>query len=185
MSLNIIHKHSLLLISIAITVLTVSSRPITTTPSPTTVVLTSSGGEKFEVQVQVALQSETIRQMIVDGGFSNEIVLSFPNITGETMSKVLEYCNKHVYYDGAGNNITAVDEMRAFDAQFIDVHYEKLFELFLAAHDLKIKMLYDIVGERIGDMMKGKTPEEIRNIGENSCVDDHPQQKELNAWAFQ
>ncbi|KAI3795584.1 hypothetical protein L1987_38240 [Smallanthus sonchifolius] len=111
---------------------------------------------------------------------ADEIVLSFPNITRVTMSKVLEYCNIH----GAG----ADDETRAFDEQFVDVDQKTLFDLVLAAHDLKIKMLYDIVGERTGDMMKGKTPEEIRiifNIGENSCVDDHPLQKELNPWAFE
>ncbi|KAD4982132.1 hypothetical protein E3N88_18803 [Mikania micrantha] len=187
--------HPLLLISIAITVITVSSRPITTdpvdrvvtTPSTNTLLLTSSDGQKFEVKLQVALQSEKIRQMIVDGRFSGEIVLSFPNITGEIMSKVLEYCNKHAYYDGVGNNATAVDEMRAFDAQFVDVHYETLFKLVLAANDLKIKKLLDVVSEKIGRMMLWKTPEEIRvmfNINEGSCVDNHSPQKELNAWAF-
>ncbi|MFS8025181.1 hypothetical protein Hanom_Chr16g01471891 [Helianthus anomalus] len=69
-------------------------------------------------------------QMIIDGGLSDEIVLSFPNITGETMAKVLEYCNKHLYHESARNNITTVDEMRSFDAQFFDVHYETLFNLF-------------------------------------------------------
>ncbi|KAI3795582.1 hypothetical protein L1987_38238 [Smallanthus sonchifolius] len=101
------------------------------TPSAKTVVLTSSSGEKFEVELQVALQSETIRKMIDDGGFSDEIVLSFPNITGETMSKVLEYCNKHMYYEDAENDIFAVEEMRAFDTQFVDVPNEMIFDLIL------------------------------------------------------
>lgn len=69
--------------------------------------------------------------MIIDGGFSSKIELSFPNITGEIMAKVLDYCHKHVYYDGAGNNLTAVEEMKVFDTQFVDVHYETLFKLVL------------------------------------------------------
>ncbi|KAL4572837.1 hypothetical protein LXL04_019625 [Taraxacum kok-saghyz] len=185
-----------LLILISISVFTVSSRPIVsnpddvaTRPSEKTFVLKSSDGVKFEVQLQVALQSDAIRQMIVDGGFSDKMVLSFPNITGEIMAKVLEYCNKHVYYAGAVNNITAMEEMRAYDTQFVDVHYETLFKLVLASDELKIKSLLDLVSGKIANMIKGKEVEEIRdmfNVKQGSCVDHSTKQDYLreNAWAF-
>ncbi|XP_076944649.1 SKP1-like protein 12 [Bidens hawaiensis] len=102
------------------------------------------------------------------------------------MAKVLEYCNKYVYDDAARSNITTVDETRELDARFVDVHYETLFDLFRAANELKIKKLSDVVGGRIGRLMLGKSVEEIRimfNIND-SCVDHHPPQEELNAWAF-
>lgn len=188
----------ILFIFISISAFTVSSRPIASdpehhvaaTPLTKSLVFKSSDGDKFDVELQVALQSETIMQMIVDdGGFSDEIVLSFPNITGETMGKVLEYCNKHVYYGGATNNITAMNEMKAFDTEFVNVHYEILFRLFLAANDLKMKNLYDLVGETIGNMMIGKEPEEIHkmfNIKQDSCVDHSAKQEHMrdNIWAF-
>ncbi|KAJ9550286.1 hypothetical protein OSB04_014331 [Centaurea solstitialis] len=178
-----------LFIFISISALTtVSSRPIATTPLTKRLVLKSSDGEKFDVELQVAMQSETIRRMIVDdGGVSGEIVLSFRNITGETMAKVVEYCKKHVYYDGATNNVTAMDEMKAFDKEFVNVHYEILFRVFLAANDLKLKNLHDLVGGTIGNMMLGKGPEEIRkmfNINQDSCVDHLAKEEHLreNNW---
>ncbi|KAI3745236.1 hypothetical protein L1987_58344 [Smallanthus sonchifolius] len=155
-----------------------SSQPITTTPSANTVVITTSGGEKFDVQLQVALQSETIRQMIAD-----EIVLSFPNITGETMSKVLEYCNKH----GAGNNITDDDEMRAFDEQFVEVDQKTLFDLVQAANHINTMSLLDLTCQTVGNMIKGKSPEEIRttfNIKYEFTPEEEEEIRRENAWSF-
>nr|KAJ0193872.1 hypothetical protein LSAT_V11C800438970 [Lactuca sativa] len=188
------YLEAMLLILISISVFTtVSSRPIATGPegnvAATSVILKSSDGEKFDVKLQVALQSEAIKQMIIDGGFSSKIELSFPNITGEIMAKVLDYCHKHVYYDGAGNNLTAVEEMKVFDTQFVDVHYETLFKLVLASNELKIKSLLDLVSGRIAIMIKGKEVEEIRemfNIKQGSCVDHFTKQDSVreNGWAF-
>nr|XP_043613561.1 SKP1-like protein 1A [Erigeron canadensis] len=197
------HLNSFLFVMTSISIFTVSSRPITTTlddhevlatPSVNNLVLTTSDGEKFDVKLQAAMQSETIRQIIAEKGFSNGMVIDFYNITGETMRKVLEYCNKHVYHysinEEGNKNITALLEMKAFDTEFVNVHYETLFKLFLAANDLKIKDLKDLVGGRIGEMMKGKTPEQIRkmfNINEkSSCVDYAAEEKfvQSNAWAF-
>lgn len=127
---NFIHMNSMLFIFISIYIITVSSHPITNDPQDH-VVITSSDGHKFYVNLPVAMQSETTRKTIVMEGFSDEMVILFPNITGRVMGKVLEYCNKHVYYSGPGNNITAVDEMKVFDAKFVDVHYQTLFEVFL------------------------------------------------------
>ncbi|KAI3515235.1 hypothetical protein L1887_14032 [Cichorium endivia] len=194
MSHSFHHLDAILLVLISISAFMVSSRPIATHPedhvAATSLVLKSSDGEKFEVKLQVALQSEAIRHMIVDGGFTNEIELSFPNITGVIMAKVLEYCNKHEYYDGAGNNLTAVEELKAFDTQYVNVHYETLFKLILASNELKIKGLLDLVSGKIADMIKGKEVEEIRemfNIKQGSCA-DHSTKKEYvqgNVWAFQ
>ncbi|PWA69261.1 S-phase kinase-associated protein 1-like, SKP1/BTB/POZ domain protein [Artemisia annua] len=177
MSLSFLH---MLFIFITCSVFLASSNPITTNPDDHVVTLTSSGGEQFNVKLHVALQSETIKQVIMDGGFNDEnIILSFPNITSEIMVKVLEYCNKHEYYAGPGNNITADDEMKMFDAQFVNVHYGTLFKLYLAANDLKIRSLSDLIAETIGNMMLGKTPNKIRQMFniKDSCIDHYEQEE--------
>ncbi|KAI3745235.1 hypothetical protein L1987_58343 [Smallanthus sonchifolius] len=125
--------------------------------------------------------------MIADGRFSDEIVLSFPNITGETMSKVVEYCHKHLHYDGAGNNITA-DEMRAFDKQFVDVPKETIFDLVLAANHLNIKSLLDLTCQTVANMIKGKSPDEIRktfNIKNQFTREEEEEIRRENAWSFE
>ncbi|KAI3780988.1 hypothetical protein L2E82_10984 [Cichorium intybus] len=188
MSRSFHHLDVALLILISISAFTVSSRPIATSPEDHVVapslVLKSSDGEKFEVKLQVALQSELIRQMIVDDGFSNEIELSFSNITSETMAKVLDYCTKHDYYDGAGNNLTAVKEMKAFDSEFVNVHHETLFKLILASNELKIKSLLDLTTQKVADMIKGKTPEQIRkffNIKNDFTPEEEEEVRKENA----
>ncbi|PWA69260.1 SKP1-like protein 1A [Artemisia annua] len=116
----------------AIYIFIASSRPIKRNLDDNVVTLTSSEGEQFHVRLHVVLQSETIKQMIVAGGFNDQnIVLSFPNITSEIMVKVLEYCKKHEHYAGTGYNITADAEMKMFDKQFVDVHQDTLLKLVL------------------------------------------------------
>ncbi|GKE15216.1 SKP1-like protein 1A, partial [Tanacetum coccineum] len=172
-----------------ISIFIASSRPIKTKIDANVVTLTSSEGEQFHVKLHVVLQSETIKQMIMAGGFNDQnIVLSFPNITSEIMVKVLEYCEKHEHYAGAGYNITADDEMKRFDKQFVDVHQETLFKLVLAADYLNIKSLLDLTSQTVADMIKGKTPEEIRktfNIKNDFTLEEEEEVRRESAWVFE
>uniref|UniRef100_A0A453MNC0 SKP1 component POZ domain-containing protein n=1 Tax=Aegilops tauschii subsp. strangulata TaxID=200361 RepID=A0A453MNC0_AEGTS len=58
------------------------------------ITLKSSDGEEFEVEEAVAMESQTIRHMIEDDCADNGIPL--PNVNSKILSKVIEYCNKHV-----------------------------------------------------------------------------------------
>ncbi|KAG5542459.1 hypothetical protein RHGRI_022108 [Rhododendron griersonianum] len=127
------------------------------------IVLKSSDGEAFEVEEDVALQSQTIKHMIEDDCADTGIPL--PNVTSGVLSKVIEYCKKHAESpapddeDRAGN-----DALKTFDAKFIDVDQGLLFDLILAANYLDIKSLLDLTCQTVADMIKGKTPEEVRKI---------------------
>jgi len=55
--------------------------------------LQSSDGQEFQVDEDVAFQSITVKNMIEDTGA--EFAVPLPNVNGVTLSKVLEYCNKH------------------------------------------------------------------------------------------
>ena len=59
----------------------------------TKVTLRSSDGQEFKVEEGVAFQSVTVMNMIEDTG--SEFAVPLPNVDGKTLSKVLEYCNKH------------------------------------------------------------------------------------------
>lgn len=54
------------------------------------------------------------------------------------------------------------EEVKSWDAQFTDVDQSTLFELILAANYLNIKPLLDLTCLTVANMIKGKTPEEIR-----------------------
>ncbi|CAE6064873.1 unnamed protein product [Arabidopsis arenosa] len=58
------------------------------------IVLTSSDGESFQVEEVVARKLQIVRHMLEDDCVINAIPLQ--NVTGKTLSMVLEYCKKHV-----------------------------------------------------------------------------------------
>jgi S-phase kinase-associated protein 1 len=70
-------------------------------------------------------------------------------------------------------------------ATFVRVDHEVLFELILAASYMNIPPLLDLTSATVASMIKGKTPEEIRN--HFSLVNDftpaeEAQVREENRW---
>ncbi|TMW86884.1 hypothetical protein EJD97_020749 [Solanum chilense] len=147
------------------------------------IILRSFDGESFEVDETVALESETIKHMIEDDCANNTIPV--PNVTGKILAKVIKYCKRHVEVSKAEDN-TAKEDLKTFDAEFVKVDQSTLFNLILAANYLKIKSLIDLTCQTLADMIKGKTPEEIRNLL-NIKNDFTPEEEEEirreNAWA--
>ncbi|KAM3193986.1 hypothetical protein ACQJBY_035609 [Aegilops geniculata] len=164
------------------------------------ITLKSSDGEEFEVEEAVAMESQTIRHMIEDDCADNGIPL--PNVNSKILSKVIEYCNKHVQAkpaDGAAAGAGASDaaaaapaapaeDLKNWDAEFVKVDQATLFDLILAANYLNIKGLLDLTCQTVADMIKGKTPEEIRktfNIKNDFTPEEEEEIRRENQWAFE
>ncbi|XP_062224403.1 SKP1-like protein 1 [Phragmites australis] len=157
------------------------------------IMLKSSDGEEFEVEEAVAMESQTIRHMIEDDCADNGIPL--PNVNSKILSKVIEYCNKHVHASASSkpqdNNDTANasgDDLKNWDADFVKVDQATLFDLILAANYLNIKGLLDLTCQTVADMIKGKTPEEIRkmfNIKNDFTPEEEEEIRRENQWAFE
>ncbi|KAI3896582.1 hypothetical protein MKX03_023160 [Papaver bracteatum] len=147
------------------------------------VTLKSSDGETFDVKESVALQSQTIKHMIEDDCADNGIPL--PNVTSKILAKVIEYCKKH---DGDADEKDQKDEVKNWDAEFVKVDQATLFDLILAANYLNIKELLDLTCQTVADMIKGKTPEEIRktfNIKNDFTPEEEEEVRRENQWAFE
>ncbi|GLT34415.1 hypothetical protein SLA2020_089320 [Shorea laevis] len=151
------------------------------------ITLKSSDGETFEVDEAVALESQTIKHMIEDDCADNGIPL--PNVTSKILSKVIEYCKKHVEAPKSDDRATSVDdELKAWDADFVKVDQATLFDLILSANYLNIKGLLDLTCQTVADMIKSKTPEEIRktfNIKNDFTPDEEEEVRRENQWAFE
>ncbi|GMH13526.1 hypothetical protein Nepgr_015367 [Nepenthes gracilis] len=149
------------------------------------VTLKSSDGETFEVDEGVAVESQTIKHMIEDDCADSAIPL--PNVTGKILSKVIEYCKKHV--ESAQTDDRAVDEeLKTWDADFVKVDQNTLFDLILAANYLNIKSLLDLTCQTLADMFKGKTPEEIRktfNIKNDFTPEEEEEIQREDHWEFE
>ncbi|KAK4374098.1 hypothetical protein RND71_004775 [Anisodus tanguticus] len=106
-----------------------------------------------------------IKHMIEDDCANTRIPL--PNVTSMILAKVIEYRKRHV------DN---------FDADFVKV------DLILAATYLNVKSLLDLTCQTVADMIKWKTPEEIRktfNIKNDFTPEEEEEVRRENAWAFE
>lgn len=156
----------------------------------TTVQLQSSDQKLFTVDLAVAEQSVTIRNMIQDLADSDGAI-PLPNVDSVTLERVIEYCAYHKDHPvaPASENKEAErrsDDIAPWDKQFIDkLPQEPLFSLILAANFLDIKPLLDLGCKTVANMIKGKTPEEIRktfNIKNDFTPEEEEQVRKENEW---
>lgn len=112
------------------------------------VLISTSDNEQFSVDRDVAERSLLIKQLIEDIGESDQAI-PLPNVSSSVLTKVLEYCSHH-----RNDPLSVADEpdeirrratdISEWDARFIQVDQEMLFEIILAANYLDIKSLLDI-----------------------------------------
>jgi S-phase kinase-associated protein 1 len=150
--------------------------------------LKSSDDEMFEVDEAVAFESQAVKNMIEDTGIDAPIPL--PNVSSKILAKVIEYCKYHVENQKTSEDkpATPEDEIKAWDADFVKVDQATLFDLILAANYLNIKNLLDLTCQTVADMIKGKTPEEIRktfNIKNDFTPEEEEEVRRENQWAFE
>lgn len=153
--------------------------------------LQSSDGEIFETDVQIAKCSGTIKTMLEDCGMDEEeeAVVPLPNVNSAILRRVLQWANYHkddpVPTEDDENKEKRTDDISSWDADFLKVDQGTLFELILAANYLDTKGLLDVTCKTVANMIKGKTPEEIRktfNIKNDFTPAEEDQVRKENEW---
>eukprot|EP00253_Pinus_taeda_P018190 PITA_18190 len=152
------------------------------------VTLKSSDNQLFHVTEAVASESEYMKMMIEDTDTANAIPLL--NVYSKILSKVMEYCKYHVKAQmlAAGKSAISEDEIRTWDEEFVKVDEATLSDLILAADYLHIKNLLDLTCQNVADMIKDKTPEEIRkifNIENDFTPEEEEEVRRENQWALE
>ena len=184
--------------------------------------LQSSDGEVFEVDVDIAKCSVTIKTMLEDLGMDDdeEEVVPLPNVNSAILRKVIQWATYHKDDppppEDDENKEKRTDDISSWDADFLKVNSHiasrirvreisrvleistvniptihsqvdqgTLFELILAANYLDIKGLLDVTCKTVANMIKGKTPEEIRktfNIRNDFTASEEEQVRKENEW---
>ncbi|ETW09084.1 hypothetical protein H310_01543 [Aphanomyces invadans] len=152
--------------------------------------LVSQDGDSFEVSREVAVMSELVRTMIADEQDDEAQEIPLPNVKSTVLSKVIEFCSHH-----HNNPMPEIekplrsgdmhDVVSEWDATFVDIEQDLLFELILAANYMDIKSLLDLACAKVASMIKGKTPQEIRetfNITNDFTPEEEAQIREENKW---
>ncbi|XP_059435543.1 SKP1-like protein 1A [Corylus avellana] len=108
-------------------------------------------------------------------------------------SSATEYCKKHVEAPKAAaaseeRSTSDDDDLKAWDGEFVKVDQATLFDLILAANYLNIKSVLDLTCQTVADMIKGKTPDEIRktfNIKNDFTPEEEEEVCRENQWTFE
>eukprot|EP00069_Balaena_mysticetus_P012161 bmy_01367T0 len=153
--------------------------------------LQSSDGEIFEVDVEIVKQSVTIKTMLEDLGMDDEgdDPVPLPNVNAAILKKVIQWCTHHKDDppppEDDENKEKRTDDIPVWDQEFLKVDQGAFFELILAANYLDIKGLLDVTCKTVANMIKGKTPEEIRktfNIKNDFTEEEEAQVRKENQW---
>jgi S-phase kinase-associated protein 1 len=107
------------------------------------------------------------------------------------LKKVIEWCTHHKGDPPASNDDDADSRKKStdideWDQKYMQVDQEMLFEIILAANYLDIKALLDVGCKTVANMIKGKSPEEIRktfNIQNDFTPEEEEQIRRENEWA--
>ncbi|OUS44936.1 Skp1 family, dimerization domain-domain-containing protein [Ostreococcus tauri] len=111
-------------------------------------------------------------------------MVPLPNVSSKILAKVIEYAKFHVDAKKANE---AEAKIKEFNTEFVKVDQATLFEIILAANYLNMKGLLDLTCMTVANMMKGKTPEEIRktfNIKNDFTPEEEEEVRKENQWAF-
>jgi len=152
-------------------------------------VLISAENEKVTISKKVALMSELVKTMAEGDKEESEIPL--PNVKAPVLKKVTQYMKYH--HDNPPKEIdkplksASMNEVVSqWDADFVDVDQELLFELILAANYMDIKPLLDLTCAKVASLIKGKTPEQIRktfSIQNDFTPEEEEAVRQENKWA--
>ncbi len=122
--------------------------------------LLATDGEIFTVSIGVAQTFNAVKETLQAWQITGHVPRTAIPV-GELESPVLAKAIEFATYHHMAESI-AEDAVAEWVKQFIDVDQGTLFHLILAANLLGHKVLLDTGCKAVADMIKGKTPEEIR-----------------------
>ena len=111
--------------------------------------------------------------------------------SAKILEKVLEYCKYHHANPDASvveekpEDQYRTDNISDWDKKFCEVPHATLFELIIAANFLDIKPLLDVTCKTVANMIKGKSPQDIRDtfgIKNDFTPEEEEQVRKENLW---
>ncbi|SCW01199.1 LAFE_0D07272g1_1 [Lachancea fermentati] len=171
------------------------------------VVLVSVEGERFTVERKIAERSLLLKNYLNDMHGSElqgvnsdseeeddddedeEIVMPVPNVRSSVLQKVIEWAEHHKdsnFPDEDDDDSRKSAPVDSWDREFLKVDQEMLYEIMLAANYLNIKPLLDAGCKVVAEMIRGRTPEEIRrtfNIVNDFTPEEEAAIRRENEWA--
>jgi len=113
------------------------------------------------------------------------------SVKSPVLAKIVEFCKHHVdeplpAIEKPLRSSVMAEIVPEWDAAFVNIEEELLFEIILAANYMDIKPLLDLTCAKVAANIRGKTPEQIRriyNIRNDFTPEEEAQIIEENKWA--
>ena len=95
--------------------------------------------------------------------------MPLPRVSSDILRLIIDWSTYHKddkVYENNNDDYKErrIDDIPKWDVDFLKVDQSTLFEIILAASYLDINDLLEVGCQTVANMMKGKTPEEIRKI---------------------
>ncbi|EFC48551.1 S-phase kinase-associated protein [Naegleria gruberi] len=151
--------------------------------------LTSKDKVSFKVDRDVILMSGLVKDMLEEGDEDETPIIPIPNVDSKPLQKVIEYCQYH--HKEPAQEIEKPlkgkieDVICDWDKKFLEIDQSLLIELIMAANYLNIKDLLDLTCAKVASMIKGKSPEQIREmfgIENDFTPEEEAKIREENKW---
>lgn len=144
-----------------------------------------------EISVESIILSDTIKNMLDDLGLdlsteSEAPTIPLSNVSSKMLTKIIEYCDYYLVNKPKQlDDKKLTHELTPWEIEFCNIDQKDLFELILAANYLNIQPLLDLTCKTVANMIKGKTPEEIRktfNIKNDFTPEEEEKVRKDNEW---
>ncbi|KAK7988110.1 hypothetical protein PG989_008425 [Apiospora arundinis] len=149
--------------------------------------LQSNDGHIIEVNKADAERSLLIKNMLEDlGDAAVSETIPIPNVTELLSGASITAATPPATNEEESDTRKRTTEIEEWDQKFMQVDQEMLFEIILASNYLDIKPLLDVGCKTVANMIKGKSPEEIRktfNITNDFTPEEEEQIRRENEWA--
>ncbi|CAB9515148.1 phase kinase-associated protein 1 [Seminavis robusta] len=151
-----------------------------------TVILVSREGETFDVPIKIAKMSQLVADTFDEDEDSDDEddikTIPLPNVRSDILRKIVEF---GTYYQETEamtaiqtplNSSRLEDLVQEYYVEFVNVENKMLFDLVAAANFMDIKPLLDLTCLAVSIMIKGKSPEELKEMfkikGASSAEED-------------
>jgi S-phase kinase-associated protein 1 len=156
-----------------------------------TITFVSSDNQQFPVSLGIATQSCVVNNMLSDSCVVNNMLSDVKSdesidlpIKGNVLEKVIEYCTMFKQKPRESLDVKK-PVMLDWEKEFFNMDYKLLSELSNAANFMDIKPLLEGCCCTFAYMIKGKTPEQIRemfNLEDDLTPEEKEQLSKENKW---
>lgn len=144
--------------------------------------VSSMEGAEYDLDIEIAIQSRLIANMIEDVGFSQNVI-PLNSVAANVLELIIDFCHKYLQ--------DPVDSDDPIDIPLWQVNYctendHLIFDILLAANFLDVRHLFDLCTKYLGSKLVGKSPEALLSIlgVEMGFLPEEQQQViDKNEWA--